>query len=107
MIFWSIYSSYNIYTGLTTAPQVFKIENTEIESTSSNEIKPVVQTKNPQELQGQMEDIIASQIGDQMKSMIPSDYLPKILNLVIWSLFAGLLIFAGSQISGIGTKLIK
>jgi hypothetical protein len=33
--------------------------------------------------------------------------LPKLLNLLSWSIFAGILIFAGAQIAGLGIKLIK
>jgi len=46
-------------------------------------------------------------LSEQLKGVIPTDTLPKILNLIVWSMLAGLLIFGGSQIAGLGIKLIK
>jgi len=46
-------------------------------------------------------------IGEQLKGIIPVDTLPKMLNLIVWSILAGLLIFGGAQISNLGIKLIK
>lgn len=46
-------------------------------------------------------------LSQQLKSFIPSDTIPKILNLSVWSMFLGLLIFGGGQIAGIGAKLLK
>jgi hypothetical protein len=39
--------------------------------------------------------------------MIPIGAVSKVLNLLSWSLFAGILIIAGGVISGIGVKLVK
>jgi len=48
---------------------------------------------------------------EQLREMIPVEELveniPRLLNLLSWSIFAGILIFAGAQISSIGVKLIK
>ena len=54
-----------------------------------------------------MQEIIQEQIEKQLEKLLPKDTLPKLLNLVAWSILAGILIFGGSQISNIGIKLIK
>jgi len=42
-------------------------------------------------------------IEEQIKEIVP----PGFLNLISWSIFAGILIFGGSGIAGIGVRLIK
>jgi len=95
IIFWSLYSSFNIFTGKTPAPEIFKIE----------EKKEVLlpQKGEVQDLQAQLEKMI----GEQLKEMLPIDFLPKLFNLIVWSILAGILIFGGAQIASLGIKLIK
>jgi hypothetical protein len=38
---------------------------------------------------------------------MPSDFMPLLFNLIAWSIFAGILIFSGAQIAGLGIKLLK
>ena len=48
---------------------------------------------------------------EQLKEMIPISDLfndfPKFFNLISWSIFIGILIFAGGKISSLGIKLVK
>lgn len=100
IIGWTLYSSYNIFTGKVKAPEVFEIEKEITKTPASNQGKlPTSQTEIQKEL-GQM-------IAEQLKGLLPVDALPKMLNLIVWSILAGILIFGGSQISGLGIKLIK
>jgi len=39
--------------------------------------------------------------------LMPSDFLPKIMNLVSWSIFVSLFLLGGSKISTLGIKLLK
>lgn len=98
IIFWALYSSYNIFTVKAPVPEIFKIER-EIEIPERDKTTPT----SPEELQEEMKKIIQEQI----KEIIPPEFLSKLLNLISWSIFAGILIFGGSKISGIGIKLIK
>ena len=91
IIFWSLYSSYNIFTAKAEVPEIFKIA----ESTLSQ--------KETQDLEAQMQEMI----GEQLKGIIPVGSIVTLLNLIAWSIFAGILIFAGGQISSLGIKLIK
>lgn len=95
IIFWALYSSYNIFTAKLSVPMVFKIENVQE--------APLLQTNNPSDIQAVIENTISKQI----KGLLPADVLPKILNLTAWSILAGILIFGGTQISGIGIRLLK
>ena len=98
IIGWSLYSSFNIFTAKTIAPQIFQIEKKVIEAPSPGKIPTT-----PTEFQKEIEKMV----GEQLKEMFPAEILPKLLNLISWSIFAGILIFAGAKISGLGIKLIK
>ena len=91
IIAWSLYSTYNIFTAKDTPPEIFK----------TKEI--VYQKDGNQGLEFQVEEIIE----EQLRGMIPADTLPTLLNLIAWSIFAGVMFFGGAQIAGTGAKLIK
>jgi len=100
VIFWTSYSSYRIFTARAEAPEVFKMEE---ETPSQEDDKEISSQPSPEELQKEMKKIVEEQI----KEMIPSEFLTKLLNLISWSIFTGILIFAGGKITGIGIRLIK
>jgi len=89
VIFYGLYSSFNIFTAKTSAPAIFGTGE-EVFSPKSG-------------VQAQLEEAISS----QLKGMFPTDSIPKLLNLLGWSIFAGILIFGGGQIATLGIKLIK
>ena len=94
IIFYSLFTSYNIFTGKSLGPTVFKMPEKETVLPQKGEAQP---------LEGQMEEMI----GEQLKEMLPVDFIPKLLNLISWSIMAGILIFAGGKISSLGITLIK
>jgi len=98
IIFWALYSSYNIFTGKSAMPEIF---SSAAESYGGSSVAPGVGKE--MEIQAQMKEMI----GEQLKGFIPLDTIPKILNLAIWSMLAGILIFGGAQISNLGIKLIR
>jgi hypothetical protein len=79
IIIWTLYSSYNIFIGEAAMPEIFEM--------------------------GKEETL--SQIGEQLQGFLPIDTIPKMLNLTVWAMLAGILIFGGAQISNLGIKLIK
>jgi len=99
IIVFALYSSYNIFTGKASVPEFFQFEEKTITPTTQKGKIPT----SPEEIQQQL----GTMIGEQLKGLLPEDFLPKILNLVVWSMLAGILIFGGSQISGLGIKLLK
>ncbi len=102
IIFWGLYSSYNIFTAKTKAPEIFKTEVQDISpktTTQKDKTKPLT----PAALQEEMK----KNIDEQIKEIIPSSFIPQLLNLISWSIFVGILIFGGGKLSGIGIRLIK
>ncbi len=98
IIFWTLYSSYNIFTGKTKVPEIFRMEAKETETPTK------VKTPSTQnELQKELERML----GEQLKTILPVDVLSKLLNLISFSILTGILIFGGSQIAGLGIKLLK
>ena len=91
VISFGLYSSYNIFTAKTEAPEIFSVARSELDLGSS------------QDLEAQTEEMIREYIQE----MIPADSLPQLFNLISWSLLAGILIFGGAQIAGLGVKLLK
>jgi len=91
IIGFALFSSFQVFTAKTAAPQIFSALD------QQETAKPT------SELEGQLQNVLSQ----QLKGFIPADTVPKILNLSVWSLFLGLLIFGGGQIAGIGVKLLK
>jgi len=99
VIFWSLLSSYNIFTAKVDVPELFKIAaKEEVSAPLGGET---------QDLQSQIEGMMRQMLGEQLKGLFPADFLPKLFNLMAWSIFAGISIFAGTQISGLCIKLIR
>ncbi len=97
IIVFTLYRSYNIFTGKLPPPEIFKIE----EKTTIPSKKKVPTTL--EEMQQQIGEILA----EQLKEIFPRESTTKILNLISWSILTGILIFGGGQISSLGIKLLK
>ena len=90
IIFFSLYFSYNIFTGASSVPEIFESNESFVASPPSPE-----------------PENIEKMVGEQLKGMILVGMMPKLLNFIVWSIMAGILIFGGSQIASLGIKLIK
>jgi hypothetical protein len=103
IIFFVLYFSYNIFTGREEVPEIFVFEEEKEVQTEENQELP------PGGIQGQLEEMIGKQLKDVFPSfdIFSGDTFSKLLNLVVWSIGAGVLIFGGSQVAGLGIKLIK
>lgn len=98
LIILTLYHSYNIFTGISQPPLLFKIEEPVSAVKSQLESGGI-----SQELQEQIKGGVVKQVGQ----IIPIEAISKALNLFIWSTFAWLLVFAGAQVAGIGIKMVK
>jgi len=96
IIIFTLYQSYNVFTGSASVPEVFK----EKPSALSLSNKAISQNK-------KLENVGEKIIREQLKEMIPVETIPKFLNFVIYSIMVGIFIFGGSQIATLGIKLIK
>jgi len=89
VIAYGIYSSYQIFTARSAVPVLFSAAAPAQPSSGSVLGLPIEQM-----------------LGSQLQQLLPTNALPQILNLLSWSIFAMILIFAGSQIAGLGIKMI-
>jgi len=90
VVVFTIYNTYNIFTGESPAPQIITFNVEKIQESAST---------GPDQI-GQM-------LSEQLGNILPLDSLPLMLNLIVWTIGAGVLIFGGTQIAGLGIKLIK
>lgn len=90
IILFSLFQSYQIFTGKVSAPIIFKVSALSV-------------TKTADSIQNQ----INSEVTKQLSRMIPTETIPNVLNLTVWSLLAWVLILGGGQISSLGIKLMK
>jgi hypothetical protein len=90
IILYSLYASFTFFTGSATPPEIFSLG----ESGSGA---------------GGQEggDAISQLLEEQLKGLLPAGFVPQMLNLTVWSIFAGLLMLGGGQIAGLGIKLLK
>lgn len=98
VIIYGLYSSYNIFTAKSEVPEIFKVPEKAISSPK----------KTPTEgIEAQLEKMVGEQLKTIIPTIFPIEFLVQLLNLTSWSIFAGLLIFGGAQISNLGIKLLK
>ena len=79
LIGWTLLSTYNIFTGEVAAPEIFKVAEKEV----------LPKEEGILDIQAQMEKMIS----EQLKGILPVDTIPRLLNLIVWSILAGILIF--------------
>ncbi len=94
IIFYALFASYGIFTGVNEPPGLFE--------------DPVVKqsiTGTSVELQN-AEAQIQALLGQQLQNLLPENTVSKTLNLFAWSIFAGILMFGGTQLAMLGIKLL-
>ena len=97
LIAWTLVASHAVLTGRSTPPELFRTEERQLPPERSD--LPLTQ----EELEREMERMV----GEQISSMLPEGALTDTLNLVAWSILAGIMIFGGGKISEVGVKLLK
>jgi len=94
----SLYYSYQIYTGKIQPPTVMQIEN---------RVSVEIQQKGTGTLsQAELQKQVQTMIEDNIKQILPTELIQKSFNLIVFSIFATILIFAGTQVAGLGIKLM-
>ena len=92
IILFALYSSYGILTGAAEPPEIFEAPR---EQSVTNEGSEALEVQ------------VQALLQDQLSSILPEDALPKTFNLFAWSILAGILIFGGGQVAGLGVKLLR
>lgn len=103
LIFYGIFSSYQVFTNATQPPTIFVVSPTSTQKPASNGSEAGISGL----LGGLVGIDVGKVMGGEIQKILPADYLPKLLNLLSWSVFTSLLIFASSQVAGLGIKLLK
>ncbi len=103
-ILWGAWDSYQIFTAKKEAPQIFKIAAVQNQTTGNTNTSNKNLTA--EQIQEQLQQQMQQAVKDSFSQMLPLDSMPKIFNLLTWSIFMGILIFAGGKISGIGIRLL-
>jgi len=93
IILYALFSSLQIFTGRVDPPELF----------SFDEPADIQEAAAPDDIQEQVGKLLRDQLGE----FLPTDTISRTLNISMWSLFAGLLLFGGGQIAGIGIKLLR
>ena len=93
VIIFTLYFSFNVLTGKVELPEFFKSQTAQAPA-SQQQMFP-----------GQEE--IGNLISEQLKGLLPEGVVPKVLNLLVWSILAGILIFGGAQVANLGIKLLN
>ena len=57
--------------------------------------------------QAQMQQAIGQAMAQAVNGMIPLGAIEKLLNAIMWSVFATFLVYAGAKVAEIGVKLIS
>ena len=91
IIIGAVWSSYNIFTGSASLPEIFRASP-----------QPASPSGSGLDIQKQIADALNQQLGN----LIPYDSISKMLNLFSWSMLAGILILGGGQLAGLGIKLV-
>ncbi len=94
IVLYALFASYGIFTGSKEPSEVFSEPVKEMGVSTSSGIQDV-----EQQIQGLLQK--------QLASLLPEDTISKTLNLFSWSIFAGILMFGGTQLAGIGVRLLN
>jgi len=99
IIGWGVWASYDIFTAKKPPYEIFKTQQGIEVSFPQEKISGTLQQQAQQQAQ--------QAIREQLERMLSSDLLPKLFNLISWSIFVGILIFAGGRIASLGIQLLK
>lgn len=98
IIGWGIWTSFEIFTAQKLPYQIFK-------QPQSEEASPAQGKEG--DIQAQIQQEMQETIKEQFEKMIAPGSITRLLNLAAWSIFMGILVFAGGKIASLGIQLLK
>lgn len=98
--------SYQFFTGKAEFPAIFKAPSAAqaVAVPVADQNKVAVSAA---DAQAQMQQAIGQATAQAVNGMIPLGSMEKLLNAIMWSVFATFLVYSGAKISEIGVKLIS
>lgn len=100
----AINSSYQYFTAKADFPQVFKQPASQAAPTAPTETN--LGNLSPEQEQALMQNQIQQSVGQAVGNILPEGGLAKLLNIIVWVMFATFLAFAGAKLAAVGIKLI-
>lgn len=103
IVLWTLYYSYNIFSAKVLPPKIFNLEESKKADINQHKNKKIEKNSIIRAEQNKIQEMV----NDHLNKMLPSKYITKLLNLISWSIFAGISIFGGGKISEIGINMMK
>ena len=97
--------SYQFFTGKAEFPAIFKAPVAAVGVAAKVDQNNVAVSA--ADVQAQMQQAVSQATAQAVNGMIPLGSMEKLLNAIMWSVFATFLVYAGAKISEIGVKLIS
>lgn len=98
--------SYRFFTAKADFPAIFKApllaQAVVVPTADQNKVATSVV-----DAQAQMQQAIGQATAQAVNGMIPLGSMEKLLNAIMWSVFATFLVYAGAKVAEIGVKLIS
>ena len=102
----TLLASYNIFTGKTPVPTLFSLNDFK----GSGEEQTLEESNKGKEeisFEEGVQDALQEGVKNQIQNMFPREMIVTLLNLISWSIFAGIATIGGAQVSKLGIRLMK
>ncbi len=98
--------SFGYFTAKQDFPAVFKAPaNPNMNNTAAKQNAPN-QDLAAIDIQAEMQKAMGQATNEAIAEMLPAESIAKLLNAIVWSMFATFLVYAGAHIAGTGIKMI-
>ena len=99
LIFYSLFTSWQIFTGRSELPPAFKVVSFSVEDQGQISLGIPLLDEQLNKFLGQSQD--------RLSQLLSLAGVNRVLDLLTWTFFAGFLLFAGNLLASLGIKLIK
>ncbi|UMX47394.1 MAG: hypothetical protein L7H18_03005 [Candidatus Nealsonbacteria bacterium DGGOD1a] len=101
VIAWTVNTSYRYFTAKADFPPVFNFgENRGTAKSQSPDTANL-------NVEAQMQLAMSQATQEAVANLLPAQEIAKLLNVIVWSMFAAFMVYAGFKIAEIGIKIIS
>ena len=101
VIGWTMNTSYRYFTAKADFPPVFNFgENSGTAKSQSLDAANL-------NIEAQMQLAMSQATQEAVANLLPAREIAKLLNVIVWSMFAAFMVYAGFKIAEIGVKIIS